>query len=67
MPFSVQLELEDGGTVTYDNVVSCIMEETEPSPDEVPEDGDEERETEDDVEMSVETNPMWKEEQEKVD
>lgn len=60
MSFSIELQLEDGGVVTYDNVVSYTVEEgdsdveveeedvleEEPSPDEVPEDGDEEREAE---------------------
>lgn len=51
MPFSIELELEDGGTVIYDNVVSYLVEENDPSdtesPDEVPEEGDEDREATD--------------------
>lgn len=47
MAFSIELELEDGGTVIYDNVVSYLVEENDPSdtesPDEVPEEGDEDR------------------------
>lgn len=27
VPFSIELELEDGGTVIYDNVVSYLVEE----------------------------------------
>lgn len=56
---SLTLELEDGGTVIYDNVVSYTVEESsEPSPDEVPEDGDEEREGNEEVDMSETANPM---------
>ena len=46
MSLSVELELEDGGYVVYNNVASINVEENveEPSPDEVPEDGDEDRE-----------------------
>lgn len=63
MSFSVELELDDGGIVTYENVVSYTVEENEeeiideeeadndePSPDEVPEDGDEEREGNEEIE-----------------
>lgn len=66
MPYSVELELEDGGTVTYDNVISCVIEESssEPSPDEVPEEGDEERVGNDEPDMSEqEKNPMMEEEE----
>ena len=80
MAFSMELELEDGGKVTYDNVVrytveeviedeemeedveedtEILIEDAEPSPDEVPEDGDEEREGNNEVDLSQEPdNPM---------
>lgn len=55
MAFSMTIELEGGGTVTLDGVVSYTVEEmSEPSPDEVPEDGDEEREGNEEVDMSPE-------------
>lgn len=61
---SLTLELEDGGTVIYDNVISYTVEESsEPSPDEVPEDGDEEREGNEEVDMSEAVNPMDQTEQ----
>lgn len=56
MAFSIVLELEDGGTVTYDNVVHMTLEEA--PPDEDLEEGEEERETSDDVDMTSENNPM---------
>lgn len=62
---SLTLELEDGGIVTYDNVTSYTVEEA-PSPDEVPEDGDEERgEGNDDneVDLSEAKNPMDQEQE----
>ena len=43
MPYSVVLDLDNGGQVTFDNVVSCTIEENEP-PDEDLEEGEEERE-----------------------
>lgn len=66
---SLQLELDDGGTVIYDNVVSYTVEESEasePSPDEVPEEGEEEREgnTEVDMTESEDKNPMSENEEE---
>ena len=57
MSFSMVVELEGGGTVTLDSVVSYTVEEMEPSPDEVPEEGEEERgeeEREDEVDLSSE-------------
>lgn len=76
MAFSVVLELDDGGTAVYDNVVAFTVEENaEPSPDEVPEDGDEEREGNDleagnnaevDLSEEVQTNPMEETEEEKA-
>ena len=76
----MELELEDGGKVTYDNVVrytveeviedeemeedveedtEILIEDAEPSPYEVPEDGDEEREGNNEVDLSQEPdNPM---------
>ena len=59
---SLTIELEDGGTVIYDNVISYTVEEAEPSPDEVPEEGEEEREGNEEVDMSEATNPMETEE-----
>lgn len=58
MAFSMTVELEGGGTVTLDGVVSYTVEEMEPSPDEVPEDGDEEREGNEEVDMTETKNPM---------
>ena len=43
MIFSVELKLDNGGTVIFDNVVSCVIEESTPSPDEIPEEGEEDR------------------------
>jgi hypothetical protein len=66
MPYSVVLDLEDGGQVIYDNVISCTIEEAEeePSPDEVPEEGEEEREGNEEVDMTLDKNPMDEEEEE---
>lgn len=66
MAFSIELELEDGGFVTYDNVVSYTVEENPPdteSPDEVPEEGDSDREgnSEPDLSESEKKNPMMEE------
>ena len=61
MAFSMTIELEGGGTVTVDGVTSYTVEEMEPSPDEVPEDGDEEREGNEEVDMSETKNPMEEE------
>lgn len=45
MAFSIEIELENGEKYSYDGVVSYTVEESsEPSPDEVPEEGEEERE-----------------------
>lgn len=65
MPFSVEMTLDNGGTVIFDNVVSFIVEENpEPSPDEVPEEGEEEREGNDEPDLSETKNPMVDEEEE---
>lgn len=59
------MDLDDGGHVTYDNVVSFTVEENpsdSESPDEVPEEGEPEREGNEEVDMSQEDNPMDKEE-----
>lgn len=68
MAFSIELELADGGTVIYDNVVSYTVEEiSEPSPDEVPEEGEEEREGGsdiDDEELEIEVDLSDEDEEE---
>lgn len=70
MPFSVEMELDNGGTVIFDNVVSFIVEENpEPSPDEVPEEGEVEREGGGEIDgeepdLSVDKNPMAAEDEE---
>lgn len=54
MAYSVSLDLEDGGTVTYDNVISCTIEEAESSPEideDIPEEGEPEREGNEMVDM----------------
>ena len=66
MAFSMIIEMEGGSTITIDNVLSYTVEEmSEPSPDEVPEDGDEEREGNEEVDLS-EKNPMEEEEEEEA-
>jgi hypothetical protein len=52
------LDLDDGGTVTYDNVVSCTIEESEPIDEDLPEEGDPDREGNEEVDMGEPTNPM---------
>lgn len=69
MAFSIELELEDGGTVIYNNVVSYLVEENDPSdtesPDEVPEEGDEDREVVEEVDIDQEAEELIEQEQEK--
>lgn len=66
VPFSIEMDLDDGEHVTYDNVVSFTVEENPAeSPDEVPEEGDPDREGNEEVDMSTEDkNPMDEEEEE---
>jgi hypothetical protein len=68
VPYSVVLDLEDGGQVIYDNVISCTIEEAEePSPDEVPEEGEEEREGNEEPDMSeYDKNPMYEEDDREI-
>ena len=60
---SLEIELDNGNTVTFDNVIKYTVEESEsePSPDEVPEEGEEEREGNEEVDLS-ERNPMEEDE-----
>jgi hypothetical protein len=68
LAYSVVLELEDGGTVIYDNVVSCTVEEAEePIDEDIPEEGEPDRGEEVEVEEIDMTpapeNPMCEEEE----
>lgn len=64
MAFSIELELEDGGTVIYDNVVSYTVEESDP-PDEDLEEGDPEREGGSEIDGEIEVEVDLSEEDKK--